>query len=108
MIGTGDEDLLPLAGAIPQLVSFAVVFGGEVGLSNLRVVAPQESIGQGELRVDLNGALENGNTGGLTREVNLPGHAIGLHGFERRSSSLGERSLVFFHRGERFAHPVSE
>ena len=60
MIITSDEEFLPLTGAIPQLVSFAVVLGGEIGLSDLGELAPQEGIGQRELRVDLNGALEKG------------------------------------------------
>ena len=109
IVGSGDKELLPVTGAIPQLIGFAGALRREGRLSNIAVHAPQRRMRHGEFGVDLHGALEEGQSGrGTLEERTFQARAVGFQGFERRRGSLGERSVVLFDRGERFADPGSE
>ena len=52
--------------------------------------------------------LKRGRAARNQLRINLPARAVGFQGFERRRRGLGERSIVLFDRGERFADSGSE
>src|SRR5258708_12689006 len=106
-----DHDKKPLrvADAIPQLMGFPGALRRELGIRKLTVHPPQGRMGHRELGVDPNSALEMGNSRRLAcREPELQGRTIGLQGFERWCSCLGERSRMLCDRRQRFAHSRAE
>src|ERR1019366_10319574 len=88
---------------------FAGALRGEGRVLNIAVHASQPRICHREFGVYLSGALEKGQSGGITsRGENPRGRAIGFQGFERRRGGVGKRSVMLFDRGERFADAGSE
>ena len=52
-----DKELLPITGAIPQLISLGGALRGQDRLPNIAVQEPQVRMSQREFGIDLNGAL---------------------------------------------------
>src|SRR5260370_16905108 len=63
IVGNIDKELLPVTGAIPQLIGFACTFRGESRLFDPAIHAPQRRICHRELGVDRNASLEVGHSG---------------------------------------------
>src|ERR1017187_8965940 len=104
-----DKEPLRVTDAIPQLVGVAGALRRENRLPKVGVHLPQERMRQRELRIDLNGVLKKGHSGGITcGKPDLLGRAVGLQGVERRRGGFGQRSIVLLDRGLRFADPSPE
>jgi hypothetical protein len=57
-VSGSDIELLPVAGAIPQLIAFLVALGGERRPTQKAIRESQRWVGHSEFGVDLKGALE--------------------------------------------------
>src|SRR5262249_34673318 len=64
--------------------------GSQAGFSKVAIARPERGIGHGEIRVEADGALEEGYGGGVLAfcHQSLTSQAVGLEGFERGRGSL--------------------
>src|ERR1051326_6329381 len=102
MVRRIDIELLPVADSIPQPVGRGGALGGEFGLSDTGVEAPQKRMRQGEVRIGLGDALHEGKSGGPATAIeDSRGGAVIFQGLQRRSGSLFERGVVLSKRCQR-------
>jgi hypothetical protein len=110
LVGGRNEESLPVADAIPQLISGANVLDRGDHLSREGIGESQRRIGHRELRIELDGALQERDSGCeiVPRRQNLRSGAVGLQRFERWRRRLFERRIVLADSGQRFTDAGSE
>src|SRR5579871_2106319 len=79
----GDKELLAVAGAVSQLISFPNVFCAGLRFTHGTVCEAQRRICNCKAGVDLDSMLEKRNSGVPARRgCNFPAHAISLEGLQ--------------------------
>ena len=102
-IERGDAVALALTDAVAQVVCLLGIFRSQAGAAKIRVLNRETNIRHGEVGVEFDSALHEGDSFGVTLGASGGDtHAVGFESFEGGSGGF-DGHIELLHRGQRFA-----